>query len=91
VCRVRWPDGRFYLLDRDYQVWRRHRIAFTREELADIGLDQWERRQHQQDLVPLELDGFRARVQLRPYAKLIERLADTFSVRAVHMLPEAAP
>lgn len=40
----RWPDGRFYLLDRRYLHWRGHRIAFTREELSAIdGLDAWDR------------------------------------------------
>lgn len=37
--RQRWPDGRWYMLDRSYELWRGHRIAFDRSELVAVGVE----------------------------------------------------
>ena len=38
----RWPDGRWHLLDRNYDHWIDHCISFTRDELVVLGLERWE-------------------------------------------------
>jgi hypothetical protein len=78
---TRWADEKFYLLNRSYQFWRGHRIAFTRDELTAIGCDEWDRRVilcgHDEDWVPMEADCFHLspRRQLRSYVELVRRLA----------------
>ena len=72
----RWPDGRFYLLDRNYQPWRQHHIAFTPIGLTRIGIVL----APDQDFVPLQTDCFclLPRRRLGEYAELVGRLAAFF-------------
>jgi hypothetical protein len=84
----RWPDGKFYLLNRSYQFWRGHRIAFDREELTALGCDEWDRRvircAHGMTCLPMEADCFHhaPRRQLKSYVDLVARLADAVAARA---------
>jgi hypothetical protein len=84
---TRWSDGKYYLLNRDYDLWRGHKIAFTRSELDAIGCDEWGRLAirtlHKDSIVPLEADCFhlRPRRQFKRYAQLINNLADAVAGR----------
>jgi hypothetical protein len=83
----RWPNGKFYLLDRSYECWRGHRIAFTRAELTTLGFDEWDRLAircgHDDDWVPLEADCFHEnpRRQLARYVCRIAGLFEAFTAR----------
>jgi len=80
----RWPDGRFYLLNRGYQHWRGHQIGFSPTALSALGCDEWDRRvivlAHDQDFLPLETDCFHRspRRHLGRYAALVKRIAEHF-------------
>lgn len=79
---LRWSDGRFYMLGRDYKPWRKHVFSCTREELHALGLDEWDRRAiriaHDGAMVPMAADCFtyRPRRQLARYGKLVSDLRD---------------
>lgn len=83
----RWPDGKYYLLNRGYQFWRGHRIACTRSELTALGLDEWDRKAilcaHGEDWAPMEADCFHLapRRKLELYVELVGRLADALAGR----------
>ena len=76
----RWPDGKYYLLDRGYQLWRAHRIGLTTEELDALAVREWERRAivtaFGAQFHPLQADCFqhRPRRQLANFAALVGRL-----------------
>jgi hypothetical protein len=78
----RWSDGRYHMLNRDYDYWRGHRVSFTREELTRLGLDEWDRRAiraaHGDQFAPMASDCFQdhPRRQLKRYAALVERIAE---------------
>jgi hypothetical protein len=84
----RWPDGKFYLLNRSYQFWRGHRIAFDREELTAIGCDEWDRLAigcaSDANFLPMEADCFHRfpRRQLRRYVDLVTALSNAFAQRS---------
>lgn len=83
----RWPDGKFYLLNRSYQHWRGHRIAFDREELARIGVVHWNARrihaQSDEDFLYLASDQFISRPgrKLRDFTAVMQAIADAFEAR----------
>lgn len=37
----RWPDGRFWLVNRSYEHWCRLHISFSVDELEDLGMSRW--------------------------------------------------
>jgi hypothetical protein len=41
--KQRWPDGLFHLVDRDYQPWMHHTIAYTAEQLEFASVGEWQR------------------------------------------------
>lgn len=83
----RWPDGRYYLLDRGYEHWRGHRIAFTHEQLFQIeGMREWNQLRQVGDniFVCLQDDSWRTRfrgARLRQYVSLITKIAAAFELR----------
>ena len=84
---TRWPDGRFYLLDRGYGLWRGHRISFTRAELDEIGCDAWAqssiRLAFTDRFAPLEADCFRDHPSsLLRYIELIDRIRSEFAAQS---------
>ena len=78
----RWPDGRWYMLDRGYDFWRGYRISFTREELVELGVEKWVKSRaivagFDDDMLPMASDCFQynPRRWLSAYAKLVGRIA----------------
>jgi hypothetical protein len=78
----RWPDGRYYLLDRDYQHWRRHRIGFDLEQLRAFGVCDWSRRVrglgYKDGILPLQSESLQHRPgrRLREFTALVGRIAE---------------
>lgn len=79
--KQRWPDGRYYLLNRSYELWRGHRISFTHEKLIDIpGMLQWQNKRFHPAITgntyQLQSDSFRpAPATMREFAALICEVA----------------
>jgi len=79
---ARWPDGKFYLLNRSYQFWRGHKIGFTGAELDAIGLREWDQRvirvAHGANFYPMQAECFQyePRQHLASFVALVERLED---------------
>ena len=78
----RWPDGRYYLLDRGYSLWRGHRVAFTDDELELLGVREWDRRVIRvataAGICPLQAECFhhRPRQHLADFTGLVARIAE---------------
>jgi hypothetical protein len=83
----RWPDGLYHLVDRGYQLWRGHDIAFTREELGEIGVDEWDtgfvRIQYTPTIRPLQAECFQHHPQsnLAYFAGLVDRIVDAWALK----------
>jgi hypothetical protein len=79
--RSRWPDNRFYMLDRGYGHWRGHKVSFTAEQLEAFGLRDWDRRAvaeaHDADMFPLQADSFHynPRRRLPELAAVVSRIS----------------
>jgi len=78
----RWPDGRWYMLNRGYQFWRGFRIAFTRDELVALGVERWAassaiRTAYSDGMLPMAAECFQynPRRWVRAYAQLVEGIA----------------
>lgn len=91
--KTRWPDGRFYMLDRGYEHWRGYKISFTAAELDALGLDEWRRKSTRiafgKDIYPMEADDFlrpRARLRLPHYAEVVDRIAERMHEQAKHII-----
>ncbi len=84
----RWPDGRWYMVDRKYQLWRGHEFALTRLEVSALGVGTWSRESSDVASGPtflwMEPTHFRNNPgrRLAKYARLVRALAD-----AVHDVP----
>jgi len=78
----RWPEGGYYLLDRSYSPWRHHHIAFTADELKQLGANEWDRRvirvASAPTIVPLQADCFHhtPRRHLARFSEMVVRIAE---------------
>lgn len=93
---TRWPDGKFYLLDREYQPWKHNKIGFTLEELKALGVIDWYRSTgiaYTEDTWPLQADDFprsRSRFRVPQYSALVARIADQVEAAARRVIEEHA-
>lgn len=88
---TRWPNGKFYLIDRNYGFWRGHRIGVTAAQVAAFKYEEWGRLRlnahisvHKEGwdgpyaFAVMESDEFPAMAKryLRSYVDLLFRIAE---------------
>jgi hypothetical protein len=84
----RWPDGKYHMLDRDYEAWRDHNIAFTKEELEALGVIEWYKATdiaYTGGIWPMQADDFPRfeRYGVPQYARLVARIANACKASAI--------